>query len=142
MTPICKDPNKLCPCIRSRYLDLMALCKERDLGVLLLETLRARDRQEYYIRTGVSWTRRSLHLPQSPRFLSLAFDLAIKDYLKEKLWNPGGPLWRVLASEGERVGLSHGVIRNNRDIDPGHFYLPRCECQGQPQPPTPPALPV
>lgn len=122
-----RDPLKLCQCLRVLYLDLIEQAKAEDISCVLIETLRDAERQQYYIDEGVSWTKRSKHLPQPPSGLSLAFDLAPKDYLKHKLWLPGGPLWLRLGEIGQDLGLRWGgAWRLTPDY--AHFELRVCQC--------------
>jgi hypothetical protein len=125
---ICKDPNKLCPCVRGRYLSLREIAKAEGLNLLLIETLRTPERQRELVAAGTSWTRKSKHLPQHPHGLALAFDIAIEDYIHTKHWNPAGPLWQDLGRIALGLGLEWGVWRRGANIDPGHIYLAACAC--------------
>lgn len=96
------------------------------LDTVLIETLRDSNRQAYYLAIGVSWTLRSRHLPQPPNNLALAFDVCPKEYLSDKQWSPGAPLWFVLGDIGEELGLEWGGRWNQRDF--AHFQLGTCAC--------------
>ena len=121
-----RDPLKLCPCVRLRYVALRDKAEPIGLDTVLIETLRDSNRQSYYMAIGVSWTMRSKHLPQPPNSLALAFDIAPKEYLSEKQWVPGGPLWFVLADIGEGLGLEWGGRWREKDYC--HFQLGTCAC--------------
>ena len=120
-------PEKLCPCVRSAYLKHLATLHARGIEVVTLETLRDETRQGYYVQTGVSRTMNSLHLPQPPQGLSLAYDLVPKEYLPMKGWNPGGPHWGVMGFIGEDLGMQWGG-RWVRFVDKPHFQKRQCEC--------------
>lgn len=113
----------LCPCIRTLCLDLI---EQVSFATTLIETLRDATRQAYYMRIGVSWTPRSLHLPQPPHGLALAFDLAPREYLKLKGWHPGGQLWAELGERGKDLGLGWGGDWSQKDRP--HFQIPTCRC--------------
>lgn len=122
-----KDPLKLCPCARGKYLALVDAARDAGIRLALVETLRDAERQRYYVKIGTSWTLRSKHLPQPPNGLALAFDACPHDYLAMKGWNPGGPAWRVLADLAEAAGLRAGANRTKRKDRP-HYYQDACSC--------------
>lgn len=122
-----RDPLQLCPCIRVRWLDFATECKAREIPILLIETARDLERQRYYKSIGVSRTLKSMHLPQPPNGLSLAFDVCPREYLRVKGWSPGGQLWPILSEVGADVGLLWGGDwRGWKDLP--HFYRERCSC--------------
>ncbi len=124
MTPQSRDVTKLCPCIRER---LTFLTKILSFPLTVIETIRALDRQEYYIKIGASWTLRSKHLPQPPHHLALAFDAAPSEYLSMKLWNPRGGFWKDYGQAGEDLGLTWGGRWKQKDLS--HLELSNgCEC--------------
>lgn len=116
----------LCPCLRDRYFRFAIRALEEGIGCTLLETLRDMERQAHYIATGVSWTENSRHLPQPPKGLALAFDVAPTEYLSMKGWNPTGNEWAVLAAIGKTLGLVWGGDWKVRDRP--HFQLEFCVC--------------
>ena len=122
-----RDPLRLCTCIRAKYLALHARAKASGLVLVTIETARDFTRQRYYKSIGVSKTLNSLHLPQPPNGLSLAFDVAPKDYLRMKGWHPGGPLWDQLGKIGEELGLEWGG-RWRIFVDRPHFQFKTCRC--------------
>jgi len=128
VTPQIRDPEKLCPCIRAKYKQFVEQCRDAFIVPALIETLRAADRQQYYMDIGVSWTMASKHLPQPPNGLSLAFDVCPSSYLKEPKWFPFGPLWDEMGAIGQSIGLKWGVWRDGKNIDKPHYYLDACEC--------------
>jgi hypothetical protein len=127
MTPQIRDAEKLCPCIRKRHKDFVALALARGIYPVTIETLRAEDRQAYYVEIGVSWSMGSKHLPQPPNQLALAFDVCPQEYLAEPRWNPKGPLWDEMGRIGRSLGLLWGGDWK-RTPDKPHFYLERCLC--------------
>lgn len=122
-----RDPLRLCPCIRARFLDLAEQAKASGIALAVIETARDAERQAHYRRIGTSRTLKSLHLPQPPHGLSLAFDVAPKDYLRDKGWNPGGELWDRLGEIGRALGLEWGGDWDWQDCP--HFQLKRCLCE-------------
>jgi hypothetical protein len=127
MTPINRDPDKLCPCIRRKYDTLLAQCYSKDIQLVTIETIRAIDRQRYYVDRGVSWTLNSLHLPQEPHMLALAFDICPHEYLSHPEWNPAGEKWMAAGRLGTDIGLGWGYDLWGRDMP--HFQLKECECE-------------
>lgn len=124
------DPMKLCPCARSKYLDLVEVCHGQGLKLLLIETMRDIVRQQYYREHGVSKTLRSSHLPQQPFELSLAVDACPKALLEFKNWAPGHPLWLVYTAAARTVGLKCGAdwLGQDKGWDWPHVYLDKCQC--------------
>lgn len=122
-----RDPLRLCPCIRAKYVDLVTEAKAAGITLAVIETSRDAARQAHYRRIGVSRTLKSLHLPQPPHGLSLAFDVAPKDYLRLKGWFPGGPLWLSLGKLGCALGLEWGGNWSGWKDYP-HFQLRQCGC--------------
>ena len=117
------DRRLLCPCLREKLEKLEALL---DFPITVYETIRSKELQAHYLEIGASWTIRSLHLPQPPRGLALAFDAAPSSYLTLKAWNPLGPLWLAYGEAGESLGLTWGGRWRRRDKP--HLQLSRCEC--------------
>jgi hypothetical protein len=125
LSPICRDPLKLCPCVLGRYRELkMKLVAP----TTLVETLRQPDRQAYYYQIGATRTlTNSKHLPQNPNGLSLAFDIVPTEYLSARLWDPDGDLWSEMGRIGEALGLQWGGRWKSIHDNP-HFQLPVCQC--------------
>lgn len=126
ISPLQKDPELLCPCVKHKHRLLVNACRDRGVYLVTVETLRALDRQRYYIRIGVSWTMNSKHLPQPPHQRSLAFDVVPNGYLSHPLWNPEGEEWDVLIEEAERLGLKSGFTMWGKDKP--HFHQEECGC--------------
>lgn len=126
LSPICRDPEHLCPCIRVRYEAVLAQCYSRNIQLVTIETLRATDRQRYYVDRGVSWTMDSLHLPQEPNSLSLAFDVCPHEYLAHPQWNFPGTKWAILGRIGTDLGLGWGFDIWGKDKP--HFQQLECGC--------------
>lgn len=125
------DPEKLCPCIRALYVRFKAHV-EKDLGIPItcIETMRDLERQKFYLEQGTSQTLHSYHLPQPPKGLALAFDVAPIAYLALKGWAPGGPLWARLGQVGRDLGLEWGGDWTGGWKDKPHFQAAggRCHC--------------
>ncbi len=114
--------GKLCPCIREKIQILLGW----KLPLQVVETLRKKDRQKYYVSIGVSWTLDSKHLAQPPKGLALACDIAPKELLKQKGWAPSSPKWEEMGVAGESLGLIWGGRWKARDLS--HFELKKCLC--------------
>ncbi len=123
-----RDPMMLCPCVRRRRLKLRRVMRVCGIATTTVETIRTPERQARLIARGVSWTKKSKHLPQPPSRLSLAFDEGINAYFQDKLWNPGGVLWDALGAYALEYGLQWGGIWA-RHPDKPHIYLNRCRCK-------------
>lgn len=126
MTPICRDPDKLCACVRVRHDALLARCYNRNIQLVTIETIRALDRQEYYLSSGVSRTLNSFHLPQEPYGLSLAFDVCPHEYLVYPNWNPEGEKWRTMIRLATELGLLSGFVLWG--WDKSHLHMMECKC--------------
>jgi len=121
---ISNNSDDLCSCIRVKYLDLVTELDKLKIQVTLLETLRDFDRQRYYVSIGSSKTYNSKHLPQPPFGKSLAFDLAVTEYMTLKNWNPKGPLWEKIREVSRSLGLICNI-----PWDKPHHQLNECECK-------------
>ena len=130
LSPQDRDVAHLCDCLRRKWEDLVDTLEEDHNPPIFLstiETLRQPDRQAYYLKHGVSWTKNSKHLPQPPEKKSLAIDICPVAYLTMKGWNPAGALWGVVGEEGERLGLRWGGRWKQKDL--AHLELEACECR-------------
>jgi len=116
-------PSKLCPCIRDKFFQLEARLQELNIAYKVLETMRDVERQIYYVNIGTSKTMNSKHLPQAPKELSLAVDLAPVEYMKLKHWNPNGILWETIRHHSREVGMICNI-----PWDKPHHQLNKCEC--------------
>ena len=102
-------------------------------GYTVICTLRDEAEQAANVAHGVSWTLKSKHLPQPPDGKSLAIDLAPRDYLGLKYWNPTGPLWWAIAEAAVALGIRSGMDWHGVGLpalgqtrpswDPGHCEL-------------------
>ena len=127
-----KDPELLCPCVRVKCRRLMERAQELGISITLLETMRDAIRQKYYLEKRRSRTMYSLHLPQPPKHLALAFDLAPTEYLSLREWWPEGPNWKHLGIAGEALGLTWGgpgLVEDGFSWDYPHYQLSKCQCE-------------
>ena len=125
--------DKLDKRIRPLADQLLGLAEQAGIRLRVINTLRTHEQQASNIANGVSWTKHSLHLPQPPDGLSLAFDVCPIEYLAIKNWNPTGPKWWIIAELGVSLGLGSGmdwhdvgippIGETRRAWDPGHFDL-------------------
>ena len=111
---------------RPQAFELIARCIEAGIQVMIITTSRTIQEQQEAVDRGVSWTMNSKHLPQPPEQKSLALDIAPFDTFQlhgpDKLqWNGDDPVWLKIGLIGQSIGLKWGVIKNNKQIDPGHF---------------------
>lgn len=89
------------------------------------DTGRTESEQSVKIALGVSWTKRSKHLPQPPEMKSEAIDVVPRACIKLKYWGWNGtvetshPDWGELIEIGRDLGLTCGV--DFPHPDPGHF---------------------
>jgi len=105
----------------------MEFCERNNISVVTIETMRDIEMQKHYLQIGASATLHSMHLPQPPNGLSLAFDIAPLAYLHIKLWNPNGALWLKIAEFSKSIGLEPGAYWK-RFIDNPHHQLSVCQC--------------
>lgn len=124
-----KDPLALCPCVRSRFLDLVERAKAVGIELVVIETARDLNRQRWYKAHGLSQTLNSYHLQQPPGGKSRAFDVCPRAYLRTKQWNPGGSMWERLGEIGRALGLEWGGDWDGWKDRP-HFQLTACQCEG------------
>lgn len=113
--------------MRSRFHEHLSQAGLAGCIVTVIETGRDEERQAYYVEIGVSHTEKSLHLPQPPKGKALAYDIAPKDYLAMKGWNPGGDLWILLGTIGEGLGMEWGGRWPTLQDRP-HYQLKKCAC--------------
>lgn len=90
------------------------------------DTGRTQAEQQNKLAIGVSWTKRSKHLPQPPEGKSKAIDIVPKMCLAMKYWGWNGtvdnshPAWRELIFLARKIrGIRCGV--DFPHPDPGHF---------------------
>lgn len=124
------DPLLLCPCILAKYRKLVEIVTPIVGEVKVIETLRDRERQAYYVEHGVSRTMNSWHLPQKPKGLSLAFDLCPRVLLATKNWSPGHTLWRQIARVSRSLKMKVGAdfLGFEKGWDWPHNEIHQCEC--------------
>jgi hypothetical protein len=121
-----RDISLCCECVQERYRRIVDALDVEHIFLSTISTLRTPDQQKDLIASGVSWTRRSKHLPQPPKGLSLAIDLCPVEYLHMKGWNPTGAYWQELGRVGESLGMRWGGRWVQRDM--GHLELAKCLC--------------
>ncbi len=114
-------PVKLCPLIVPRVDLLLAWMKSQGWQVLVVDVIRTQAQQIANLAAGVSWTKKSLHLPQSQCCnLSHAIDLAPLHLTRLPHWAPASPDWQKLGKEAEALGLEWGG-RWKKTPDLDHF---------------------
>jgi hypothetical protein len=121
------NPMMLCSCIREKYFHVLEFCEYNGISIKTLETIRTLELQEHYFSIGASATLNSMHLPQPPNQLALAFDIAPVEYLDMRYWNPGGKLWYKIAEFSKSIGLEPGVYWEHFHDSP-HHQLRKCQC--------------
>jgi hypothetical protein len=105
-----------------KVVDLILRCAEAGIGVVVIDTLRSEEEHRRNVAAGVSWVRRSRHLPNRAGKAE-AVDLAPEICTREKGWAPTHPHWRKMGEIGESLGLVWGGRWKVCDL--GHFELPR-----------------
>lgn len=113
--------NDLDPRLYSKACELIARCVERGIEPVIIDVLRTDAEHAANVAAGVSWTKRSRHLPNA-HGKSEAIDLAPRICLGMKNWAPDHPYWLVIRDEAERLGLVSGARWAKRDM--GHVQLP------------------
>lgn len=101
-------------------MQLLARCVEAGIMVMIVDTRRTLAEQQANVAKGVSWTLASRHLTGD------AIDICPYEtwnaHGPDKLnWNGDDPVWTQIGAIGESVGLKWGVIKNGKQVDPGHF---------------------
>ena len=112
---------------RPLAVELIALCTEMQIPLMILDTLRTEAEQKENIRKGVSWTMNSKHLPQPPEMRSEAIDVAPYAMFQlkgpDKLqWDSNDPVWQRIGGIGESLGLVWGGRWKKKDM--AHFQGP------------------
>lgn len=115
--------DDLCPCMKRRYQYML----QQWVGaghpkLVVIETRRDLERQQYYMRTGASQTKNSKHL------LGLAVDVCPEPYLEIKGWFPAGPLWEELGQLAIKSGLQWGGYWMSFKDKP-HLQIQHCQCE-------------
>ena len=113
--------------MRPLAVELIARAAEHGIPVMIVDVLRTPAQQAINVAAGVSWTLKSLHLPQPPSMKSLAIDLC--PYAQYDLhgpdklaWSETDPAWQLLGALGQSLGLKWGVVdAHGRRKDLGHF---------------------
>lgn len=122
--------NDLDPRIRLTAFEHIARCVEAKVAVMIIDTLRTREEQKVNVANGVSWTMNSLHLPQPPSNLALAYDLCPYEIYQmdgpDKLnWDDDHRDWQIIGNIGLNLGLKWGLIKKIKGkefrYDLGHF---------------------
>lgn len=120
-----RDLNELASYFRPLAEQLLERATVKGLDPVVEDTGRTESEQSIKIALGVSWTKRSKHLPQPPENKSEAIDVAPRACMKLKYWGWNGtvenshPDWGELIEIGESLGLYCGV--HFPKPDPGHF---------------------
>jgi hypothetical protein len=130
----------LCPRIRDRAGQVVFELAARGIAVCVVDTLRTPAEHERNVAAGVSWTKRSKHLPAvncpacgslpnslGGKGLAHAFDIAPYEQYQlhgpDKVqWSANDPAWAIIGEEIKAVGLRWGGDWKQRDL--GHGELP------------------
>lgn len=116
--------------IRFKCFEHLARCTEAKRPVMIIDTIRTLEEQKINVANGVSWTMNSMHLPQPPDGLALAYDICPYSIYQadgpDKLnWDDSHPDWQIIGKIGENLGLKWGLIKIVRGkkirYDLGHF---------------------
>ncbi len=97
---------------------LIAQAQAAGIELVVITTLRSYHEQELAVQHGVSWTLKSMHLPQPPEGKSLAIDVCPHSLMSQKWWAPKSPLWWTLAQIGTGLGLRSGMDWHNVGLPP------------------------
>lgn len=115
--------DDLDPTFRFRVDTFLARTVEAKIAVMIVDTLRTPEEQAANLRNGVSWTKKSKHLPDAH---GKAHAIDICPYGIYALhgpdrlaWDAADPVWDQLGELGERCGLGWGGRWAVRDV--GHF---------------------
>lgn len=112
--------SDLTPAFRAKACELIALCVEIQLPVLIITTRRTLMEQEDAVRRGVSWTMKSKHL--EGRAIDVCPYKVFRLYGSDELmWDAKDPSWQKIGAIGLKLDLKWGVIKNGHRIDLGHF---------------------
>jgi hypothetical protein len=128
-----KDLNELASYMKPLAQQLLDQATAAGLDPVVEDTGRTPSEQEQKLASGVSWTKMSKHLPQSPEKKSEAIDVVPRACMSLKYWGWNGtienshPHWGQLIKIGEGLGLHCGVHFPNPD--PGHFQYVRPPAQ-------------
>lgn len=125
---------------RPKVFELLARLCERQIAVMIVDTLRTPEEHKANLAKGVSKAVLSYHLPRhmrSARWTGSQFEDSGKSdaidlcpyaeyytHGNRKLnWDPKNPQWAIIGEEAERLGLGWGG-RWTSPFDPGHIQLP------------------
>lgn len=123
-----RDPDLLTYTMRCAWLELEARCAERRVWLILLETLRSKERLAWLIANGKSWSKKSYHLPAKEDGLAAALDAApivqISGGTLEKInWNKKHAHWDIYVEQALKIGLECGAQWAQEDYS--HVQLQR-----------------
>lgn len=104
-------------------MEFLARLTESHIPVAIINVLRTPEEQADNLAKGVSWTSKSLHLPQPPDGRSLAMDICpyaqFEIHGANKLqWDASDPVWDKIGNLAESLGLRWGGRWQQRDM--GH----------------------
>lgn len=129
--------DDLSPRIRPRADQLLANADDAGIPLTVTYTLRTQAEQDLAIAEHRSQVAHSMHEPQPPDNLSLAFDVCPSVLLTEPNYCPTSSLWWEIGEMGKALGLRWGgqfsrpepppVGQPPKDhfFDPGHFeFIP------------------
>src|SRR6266550_693478 len=119
-----KEMTELASYFLPLAMELLQRATAAGLDPVVEDTGRTPSEQEQKLNLGVSWTRKSKHLPQPPEGKSEALDVVPRACMKEKYWGWTGeiatshPHWGRLIEIVESLGVESGV--HFPHPDPGH----------------------
>lgn len=122
-----KSLDTLAPEFRPLAEELLAAVKVAGIDIVIICTTRTHEEQKKALAAGTSWTVASKHLTGH------AIDIAPRELLSHKNWDPANPLWWQLGRIGRGLGLRWGgdwkdvgvseVGIARKQWDPGHFEM-------------------
>jgi peptidoglycan L-alanyl-D-glutamate endopeptidase CwlK len=104
--------------ITRAHIDLGFDCK-------VIDVIRTPAEQAHNLAIGVSWTEKSLHLPQPDCGKSHAIDIAPRHLMALKNWAPEHPDWEKLGALGESLGFDWGGRWKQRDCPHFEWHVPK-----------------
>lgn len=114
--PMIADLNALHPYFRDKISELIRLCKEQGIELVVVETFRTHAKQAEYFGMGRKYTRSKGG--KSKHQYGLAADV-VPVVNSVAVWD-NALLWRKIGAIGERIGLRWGG-RWKAPYDPAHF---------------------
>ena len=114
--------DDLDPAFRPLAVEFLARLTEARIPVVITCTLRTAEEQQEAVSKGVSWTMHSRHL--SGKAIDVCpYKTYVLHGMNSLQWDERDPVWTRIGAIGQACGLKWGVVKDGKQVDPGHFEM-------------------